>query len=145
MNTDTPNKRRFALGPVGAGLLLTMTFAVALPLFVYFGFQTHRNSGVAAAFIAAGICWGAGLLALSVFAILRDPQQVINAVGLSMMIRMGIPMLAGIFLTKTGGPLVEAGVFGMIVGFYLIGLIVETLLVISLTTTRKQEQVSKAL
>ena len=58
---------------------------------------------------------------------------------------MGIALLAGIFFTKTGGPLVEAGVFGMIVGFYLIGLLVETLLVVCLAAARKQEQVSKAL
>ena len=120
-------------------------FALSLPIFAYFGFRSHGTAGVVAACIAAGICWGAGLLALTLFALFRDPQQVVSAVGLSMMMRMGIPMLAGIFLTKTGGPLVEAGVFGMIVGFYLIGLLVETLLVVSLTTTRKQEQVSKSL
>ena len=41
---------------------------------------------------------------------------------------MGLPMGVGLALTRTGGPLAEAGLFGMILVFYLVGLVVETIL-----------------
>lgn len=83
-------------------------------------------------------------MALLCVALLRQPEMLMNALGLAMIVRMSIPMGAGLLLAKLGGPLVEAGVFGMIVGFYLIGLLVETLLAIRLTASSKDEQVSKA-
>ena len=67
-----------------------------------------------------------------------------NGVGLAMLIRMAIPMATGMFLTKRGGPLAEAGLFGMIVGFYLVGLLVETLLTVRLVNGFREEQASKA-
>lgn len=139
------DRERFRIRPVSAGLLLTLAFVLALPAFAYYGFTHHGTVGVFAALLAAAICWGAGLLALSVFAILRTPDQAVNAVGLAMLIRMAIPLLAGIFLTIGGGPLVEANVLGMIVGFYLIGLVIETLLTVRLTAAQKQEQGPEAL
>jgi hypothetical protein len=139
---DTP---RFTLRPASAGAVLTLIFVLALPLFGYFAFSAHGWDGVLASVVAALICWVGGVLALAVFFLFPQPDQVGNAVGLGMLVRMGVCLAAGIFFTKTGGPLVEAGVFGMIVGFYLIGLLVETFLAVRLATTRKQEQVSKTL
>ena len=139
---DTPS---FKFGPVAAGALLTLVFLLALPLFGYFAFRVYGWDGVWAASVAALICWAAGALALSVFILFPEPAQVGNAVGVGMLVRMGICLGAGIFFTKTGGPLVEAGVFGMIVGFYLIGLLVETLLALRLPTALKAKQLPKAL
>lgn len=70
-------------------------------------------------------------------------MQAINAVGMAMLVRMAIPLAAGFLITTTGGPLAEAGVFGMIVGFYLIGLLVETILAVRLVADAKQQQTSK--
>lgn len=81
---------------------------------------------------------------MSFFVVFREPLQVMNGVGLAMLVRMAIPMVVGIVLTKRGGPLAEAGVFGMIVGFYLVGLLVETLLTVRLVNGFRKEQVSKA-
>lgn len=81
---------------------------------------------------------------MSFFVVFREPLQVMNGVGLAMLVRMAIPMVVGIVLTKRGGPLAEAGVFGMIVGFYLVGLLVETLLTVRLVNGIRKEQVSKA-
>jgi hypothetical protein len=44
------------------------------------------------------------------------------------LVRTGLPLASGIFLQQIGGPLAEAGVFGMIVACYLVMLIFETLL-----------------
>jgi hypothetical protein len=104
----------------------------------------HGQSGVLAAAVAAIVCLGAGLVALTCFALFRDPQVAFTGVGLAMLIRMAIPMATGVVLTKLGGPLAEAGVFGMIVGFYLVGLLVETLLAVRLASGVREEQVTKA-
>ena len=45
-----------------------------------------------------------------------------------MLVRMGLPLVAGMALDRMGGPLAEARVFSMIVGVYLCGLGVETIL-----------------
>ena len=76
--------------------------------------------------------------------VFRQPLQAVNGVGLATLFRMAIPMATGIVLTKVGGPLAEAGVFGMIVGFYLVGLLVETLLAVRVVSGFREEQVSKA-
>ena len=143
MNQVTPSAgaRRFNLSR--ATLLLVAVFAIAFPAFAYVGHQTHGRAGLWAAAVAALVCLGAGLIALTFLALFRDPMQAFNGVGLAMLFRMAIPMAAGIFLTKLGGPLAEAGVFGMIVGFYLVGLLVETLLAIRLVNAFREEQVSK--
>ncbi len=125
-------------------MLLVAVFAVAFPAFAYYGHQTHGLAGVAAAAVAAVVCLAAGFIAITFLALFRDPQQSVNGVGLAMLFRMAIPMAVGFFLTKLNGPLAEAGVFGMIVGFYLVGLLVETLLAVRLVNGFKEEQVSKA-
>lgn len=127
-----------------AAFLLVVVFAIAFPVFAYFGHQAHGQAGVLAALVAAVVCLGAGLVAITFLAIFREPQVAFNGVGLAMLFRMAIPMATGVVLTKLGGPLAEAGVFGMIVGFYLVGLLVETLLAVRLVSGVSKEQVSKA-
>ena len=82
-------------------------------------------------------------MALSFVALFREPQQAFNGVGLAMLFRMAIPMTTGVVLTKLGGALAEAGVFEMIVGFYLVGLLVETLLAVRLVSGATEAKVSK--
>lgn len=124
--------------------LLVVVFAIAFPGFAYYGQQYHGHAGVLAAVVAAAVCLVAGLVALTFLALFREPQQAFNGIGLAMLFRMAIPMVAGVVLTNLGGPLAEAGVFGMIVGFYLVGLLVETLLAVRLVSGVREEQVSKA-
>ena len=124
--------------------MLVAAFAIAFPAFAYYGHHAHGQAGLAAAAVAAVVCLGAGLVALTFLALFREPQQAVSGVGLAMLFRMAIPMVVGIFLTKHGGPLAEAGVLGMIVGFYLVGLLVETLLAVRLVNGFREEQASKA-
>jgi hypothetical protein len=53
-----------------------------------------------------------------------------------MFFRMGVPLIVGFALDRAKGPLADAGVFGMIVGYYLVGLLVETLLSVRLIGTK---------
>ena len=62
-----------------------------------------------------------------------------------MAFRMGVPLVVGLILDRRGGPLSEAHVFGMIVAFYLITLIVETWLALRLVASpAKRPSVTEA-
>lgn len=43
-----------------------------------------------------------------------------------MLVRMGVPLIALFVLPKAGGPLIAAGVTGMVMAYYLITLAAET-------------------
>jgi hypothetical protein len=49
-----------------------------------------------------------------------------------MVTRLGLPLATGILLDHRGGPLANANVFGMIIGFYFVTLIAETWLAVRL-------------
>ena len=144
MKSVTPATATRAFSLSRAAFLLVAVFAIAFPGFAYYGHSAHGEPGVWAAAVAAVVCLGAGLVALIFLSLFREPLQAFNGVGLAMLFRMAIPMTTGVLLTKLGGPLAEAGVFGMIVGFYLVGLLVETLLAVRLVNGFREEQVSKA-
>lgn len=144
LNQAEPANRSRAFRLTRAALLLTVVFGIAFPAFAFYGNQGHGRTGVIAAAVAAITCWGAGIVALVFISLFRNPQQAFNGVGLAMLFRMAIPMAVGFMVTKVSGPLAEAGVFGMIVGFYLVGLLVETLLAVRLVNGFREEHVSKA-
>jgi hypothetical protein len=87
-----------------------------------------EGPSVQAAAVAAGVCWLSGTLALLSASWFREPQQVMFHLLFGMIFRMAVPFGLGAWLQSQGGPLAKAGVFGYIVGFYLLTLIVETLL-----------------
>jgi len=50
----------------------------------------------------------------------------------AMLIRMGLPLGVGLALHRQGGPLADAGVFGLVVIFYLVMLVTEAYLSVRL-------------
>jgi len=108
-------------------LLLALILLIALPLFAYVGHSKHGADGVVAAVIAAAVCLIAGCLAITVTSLFQSIGQGMNGLLLSMLIRTGIPLAGWVTLSMQGGPVAEAGVFGMIVLNYLIMLVVETI------------------
>jgi hypothetical protein len=117
---------------VVACLVLSAALLLAFPGFAWFGYCRSGAAGLLAAVVAGAVCWFGALAALVVVGLMRGGPQVLHGVLLSMFFRMGLPLVAGITLSQAGGPLAEAGVFGMIVVYYLIGLFVETLLSVRL-------------
>ena len=107
---------------------LSIVVALTFPLIGAFAYAQAGSNGLLAAVVAAAICWVAAALALTSAAVLRGPQRALGAMALGMIFRMGLPLGAGLFLSRLGGPLAEAGVFGLIVVFYLVTLVTETLL-----------------
>lgn len=109
-----------------ACLTLTVVCLLALGPFAWVGNSKSGPAGVLAALVAAGVCWSGAVLALICTGARRGPKQAVARLMLGMLFRMGLPLVGGAILDWRGGEVAEAGVFGMIVGFYLITLVVET-------------------
>jgi hypothetical protein len=107
-------------------------FALAAAVTIYFPFvawiaiSRFGSDAIYATLAAAGICWFAASLALVVAASCRDPRHRIAGVLAGMVIRMVLPLAAGVVLNRAGGQLASHGVFGQIVAFYLLTLVIET-------------------
>lgn len=110
-----------------ACLLLTTLWLLTGPLVAWYGHAQHGADGILAALTAGGVCWLGALLAL-IFTRLLSGSQAVQGLMLSMLFRMGLPLAAGALLTLAGGPLAKAGVLGMILLYYLVFLVAETLL-----------------
>lgn len=121
---------------------LTLVLLVVFPGFAWYGYHGSGPVGLQAAAIAAAICWlgAAGALASAYF--FRDSQQAAASLTLGMVFRMGLPLGCVLWLLSQGGPLVDAGIVGMIVVYYLVALVVETAL--SLRLVGNPRQVTKA-
>jgi len=109
-------------------LALTAVVLLALLLVGAVVGTTRGVNGVLAASTAAAICWVGSTIALLIAGYSSRSNQAAQGHLLGMFFRLGLPLGGGMLLQKTGGPLAEAGVFGLIVVFYLITLVAETLL-----------------
>jgi len=103
---------------------LVLVGLVAWPL----AFNFKGNGGLAAALVAAGICLVAGMLSLMANEAFRGPQFVMHHVLFGITIRMGIPLVACMWIYYNGGTLAEGGLVYYLLVFYLVTLLVETML-----------------
>jgi hypothetical protein len=110
-------------------LYLTLGMVAFVPLLGWYASMQYGANGWAAAGLAGGVCWVAGLGALAIVALTRGPNAV-SGVLLAMMVRLGGPMLVAIAIDSQGGPLKEAGFFQLVVLSYLATLAVETWLMV---------------
>jgi hypothetical protein len=121
-------------------LLLVGILGVAFPAYAWVGWLRSGSMGIWSAAAALLVCGVSSLLALVVTGMLQGGKQALNAVLLAMGIRMGVPLAVGLLLQSQGGPLAKAGVFGMILAYYLLALIVETALSLRLVPRRSKSQ-----
>jgi hypothetical protein len=105
--------------------------AVTLGVCIY-AYPRHGAVGIAAALIAGFVNWIGAMGAMSLIAVLRGGPWVIHGLLAGMLVRTGLPLFAGLLLTHLAGPLAGAGVFGMILVCYLVGLAAETLISVRL-------------
>jgi len=101
---------------------------LALPVVAWIAHVRFGVDGVLAALVAAGVCWSAATLALVSAGLLRGPNAALYSMLFGMFFRLGLPLFAGVLLTRQGGPLSRAGLFGWLVVFYLLTLVAETVL-----------------
>jgi hypothetical protein len=93
------------------------------------------NAAYLSSAVAAIVVWLAGAIALAVVAVSKSPRQRLNAVLLAMLIRMALPILAGVLLARSVSTLAAAGFAGLVVVHYLAGLALETWMSVRLAGT----------
>ncbi|MFI4877119.1 MAG: hypothetical protein ACIALR_17325 [Blastopirellula sp. JB062] len=124
-NHESPQLRTQLWQPA---LVLLLAVAVPTPLIAWIAHTQHGAVGVQAALLAALLCGGCSLAALALIATYKRTPFALHAALAGIGLRTGLPLVIGAFLKQAEGPLAEAGVFGMIMIYYLITLLVETIL-----------------
>ena len=109
--------------PGAVTLTVVMAVVATVLAVVYSGRGATHVFAIVAAAVAAYL---GALIALCLAAIAGKGPNAINMLLAGTLFRFGIPMAVGVVSQISGGPLADAGVFGWIVLFFLIGLVVET-------------------
>jgi hypothetical protein len=129
---SNPSTTGRTIGIVGRCALLWLAVGLFLPLAAWYGFTRYGQPGAIAAAVAAVICAAGSTAALIATWRFRGPAAALYAMLFGMVFQFALPFAAGLILSQAGGMLARAGVFGMIVVFYLYTLVVKTLLVLPL-------------
>ena len=104
------------------------------PLFAAYGYTRFELLGVFSAATAATVVLLGMEVALVLTILFRETDFKIPSVLLGTFFRTGIPLVFGMLMHTAGGPLAEAGLFGMILVYYLLTLAVETILAVQLVS-----------
>jgi hypothetical protein len=124
--------------------LIWLTAAVLLTWGVAGGFASPQAAaGWKAASVAAAVCWLSGGLAILVMAWWKKQNLPIQGILSAIGVRTFLPLGAGVFLSSRGGELAEAGVFGLIVIFYLVTLVVDTIVSVKMIAHSRDVPVSR--
>lgn len=113
-------------------LKLTGIVLVVLPFAGWYGYTNHGSAGLLASAVAASVCWFAASLALVTTHLARGPQRAVQGMLLAMLFRLGLPLGFLVWAGQSRGALQSAGVTGMVLLFYFVTLIAETLLALRL-------------
>ncbi len=118
-------------------MVLTLALAiVAVPLGAWRA-QGHEY-GWWSALVAFAVVWFGFTSALLATVLLHGTSLFIHAQLGTMVLRVGVPLGAGLVLQSQNGALAQAGVLNNLLLLYLVGLVVETLLVLPLARQGKQ-------
>ena len=123
-----PSQARLVWSFVG----LAAALVGAWPAFALYGYWRAEGHGVLSATVALAICGGAAIASLVVTVMGQRAQQPIGGILGGMLVRMAVPFLALIALPKWNSALAESGLQGMLLGYYLLGLGVETWILVRL-------------
>lgn len=117
--------------PVAIGVLSAVAFAAASAGACV---EYIRGGAVSSAAVAAAAvtCWVASVSSLVLSSSWRHTPQAITGILAGVLVRMTLPMGVAVLSQVVSGPLAKAGLFGWIVCFFLITLVVETLLLVRL-------------
>jgi hypothetical protein len=118
------------LQPLGQCGMLAALLLVALVLVLPFAFWLGGPLVVGAAAAAAAVVWVASALGIAVGELFRKPNDVLVAMLFGMAIRMTLPLAACVIVHLSGGPLAAAGFVFFVLGFYMIALAADTLLLV---------------
>jgi hypothetical protein len=136
-------RRRLPTSVWGCIALLTAVVVIAAPLVGLVareGLPTYGRPGVVATCLAALVCWFASVASLLATSIFRGPQMALFSMLFGMLFRMGLPLMVGLAVNGSVPQLAAVGVFGQIVVFYLITLVTERMLALSLVASAHSVQ-----
>ncbi|HVC98070.1 MAG TPA: hypothetical protein VND64_30650 [Pirellulales bacterium] len=131
-------------GAVGVLSAVAFTSASAAACVEYVRGGAVSSAAVAA---AAVTCWVASVSSLVLSSSWRHTPQAITGILAGVLVRMTLPLGVAVLSQVVSGPLAKAGLFGWIVCFFLITLVVETLLLVRLLNSPRplpSASVSKA-
>lgn len=124
--------RSVAIRLVVLGIVVLAAYGLTVPVAVRWG----GSYALEAAALAGGLCLAGAAAALLIADQLRGPHGALAALWLGMILRMGVPLIAGAIIHVHGGPLAQAGVLWYLLIYYPITLVVGTIL--SLPTRDRQ-------
>lgn len=119
------------------GLTSRLIFMLAVSVVGYvtsipFAWLTRGTQGFIASAIALAICLAGGLSSLVVGDLFRGCRQTLVPLLLPMLFRMGLPLGLCLWALYRGGTLANAGLAYYLVGFYLLMLVVDSVLTVSM-------------
>ena len=116
-------------GSACAIFAIVVLFALAATCGI--AWQWGGGSGyLLSAVTAWGLCWSAALIALTIIFAGRQAGQGVGAVLLGMGVRMGLPLVAAIFLSEQSPLWGQTKLMPFLLGNYFVALIVETSLAV---------------
>jgi len=126
-----------------ACLLLAIAAAVAGAAVGFVAYQRQGFAGLQAAVVADVVCWLSATAALLLAGSLRNTPHAVSGILGGTLVRL-IPPLAVAGLYRVAAPAVsQAGLFGYMVLFFLLMLVVETLLLVWLLGFGRRSVVSQ--
>lgn len=128
---DTVDNPKLSMAPslVRQSLLLALAVLVSFPFVAWFQHGKYGQLGLLATLVAAGVCFAAGMLALIVTDVFKGLGNPLAGLLASILVRTGLPLVAGVAIHANGGYLADSGTFGAILVFYLVTLTAETVIV----------------
>lgn len=126
-----------------ACLLLAVAAAVAVAAVGFVAYQQQGLTGLQAAVVAGVVCWLSATAALLLAGSLRNTPHAVSGILGGTLLRL-LPPLAAAGLCSVAAPAIsQAGLFGYMVLFFLVMLVVETLLLVWLLGFGRRSVVSR--
>lgn len=110
--------------------MLTLVFIIVFAGCAWVGGYRFGERGVWAAGVAVIVVGVAQLASLIFLAVSRHPRIAVQAALGATLLRVALTFPVGLLVSKQYPALAQAGLFGMIVVCYLVGLLFETILAV---------------
>ncbi len=124
-------------------VIITVVLAVAFTALAWYGNQTFTDLEMKAAKIAVILCWLGSVLGLIPPMFLRGPEQGINGVLAGMLFRMFVPIGGAFVFQQQNEQLRDANILYFTLGFFLLALIADTILVVQMVQAQHSPQNTK--
>tara|TARA_B100000945_G_scaffold267935_1_gene228238 strand:- start:711 stop:1193 length:483 start_codon:yes stop_codon:yes gene_type:complete len=124
-------------------VVITVVLAAAFTALAWYGNQAFTDIEMKAARIAAILCWLGSVLGLIPPMFLRGSEQGINGVLAGMLFRMFVPIGGAFLFHQKNEQLRDANILYFTLGFFLLALIVDTILVVQMVQAQLSTQNTK--